>query len=192
MSFWQVGVAPSLPCHTFVLLPQNSWDHKLSADVLFASVLATVQSKYWKKLDEIFFWNDITLRRLWKLYHYEKKSQAFFNILTEPLLVQKQTIHQQKAWDLRYLEPGRKGRGMVRRVPRPLVAKDIEKKSKFDGAKSGHKKKFISIYFLLCLWYELSACPLLLNANKVYFLSSLIARPNVTFHAKVWIQSVIG
>ena len=41
--------------------------------------------------------NDITLRRLWKLYHFEKYSQAFFNILTEPLLVQKQTMHQQKA-----------------------------------------------------------------------------------------------
>ena len=128
MSFWQVGVAPSLPCHTFVLLPQNSWDHKLSADVLFASVLATVQSKYWKKLDEIFFWNDITLRRLWKFYHFEKYSQAFFNILTEPLPVQKLTIHQQKAHDLSYLEPEGQGRGMVRKVPRPLAAKGIEKK----------------------------------------------------------------
>ena len=39
------------------------------------------------------------------------------------------------------MEPDRKGRGMVRRVPRPLAAKDIEKKSKFDGAKSGRKKK---------------------------------------------------
>ena len=36
----------------------------------------------------------------------------------------------------------RKGRGMVRRVPSPLAAKDIEKKSKFDGAKSGRKKNF--------------------------------------------------
>ena len=53
---------------------------------------------------------------------------AFFNILTEPLLVKKQTIHQQKAWDLSYLEFEGKGRGMVRRVPRPLAAKDIEKK----------------------------------------------------------------
>ena len=79
--------------------------------------------------------------------HFEKKSQAFFNILTEPLLVQKQTIHQQKAWDLSYLEPDRKGRGMVRRVPRPLSAKDIEKKSKFDGAKSGRKKFFFRFIF---------------------------------------------
>ena len=109
--------------------------------------------------------------------HFEKKSQAFFNILTEPLLVQKQTIHQQKAWDLSYLEPEGHGRGMVRRVPRPLAAKDIEKKRKFDGAKSGRKNFFFSIHFLIFLCYELSACTLLLNSNKVYFPSSLIARP---------------
>ena len=83
--------------------------------------------------------------------HFEKKSQAFFNILTEPLLVQKQTIHQQKAWDLSYLEPDGKGRGMVRRVPRPLAAKDIEKKSKFDGAKSGRKKKFFDSFFIMLM-----------------------------------------
>ena len=62
------------------------------------------------------------------MYHFEKNSQAFFNILTEPLLVQKPTIHQQKAWDLSYLEPEGHGRGMVRRVPCPIAAKDIEKK----------------------------------------------------------------
>ena len=56
------------------------------------------------------------------------KIVSFFNILAEPLLVQKPTIHQQKAWDLSYLEPERQGHGMVRRVPRPLAAKDIEKK----------------------------------------------------------------
>ena len=31
-------------------------------------------------------------------------SSAFFNIMKEPLLVQKQTIHQQKALDLSFLE----------------------------------------------------------------------------------------
>ena len=67
--------------------------------------------------------------------------------MTELLLVQKQTIHQQKAWDLSYLEPDEKGCGMVRRVPRPLAAKDIEQKSKFDGAKSGRKKKFFRFIF---------------------------------------------
>ena len=77
------------------------------------------------------------------MYHFEKNSQAFFNILTEPLLVQKPTIHQQKAWDLSYLEPEGHGRGMAR----PLAAKDIEKKSKFNGAKSGRKKKFFRFNF---------------------------------------------
>ena len=81
------------------------------------------------------------------MYHFEKKSQAFFNILTEPLLVQKPTIHQQKAWDLSYLEPEEHGRGMVRRVPRPHATKDIEKKSRFNGAKSGHKKKISRFNF---------------------------------------------
>jgi hypothetical protein len=61
------------------------------------------------------------------LYHFEKYSQAFFNILTETLLIQKQTIHQQKAWGLSYLEPEGQGRGMVRRVPRLPATKDIEK-----------------------------------------------------------------
>ena len=112
------------------------------------------------------------------MYHFEKNSQAFFKILTKPLLVQKQKMHQQKAWDLSYLEPDRKGRGMVRRVPRPLSAKDMEKKSKFDGAKSGRKKFFFLFIFLLFLCYELSACLLILKSNKVYFSSSLIARPS--------------
>ena len=77
------------------------------------------------------------------MYHFEKNSRAFFNILTEPLLVHKPMIHQQKAWDLSYLEPVGHGRGMVRRVSRPLAAKDIEKKSKFNGAKSGRKNFFL-------------------------------------------------
>ena len=81
------------------------------------------------------------------MYHFEKNSQAFFNILTELLLVQKQTIHQQKAWDLSYLELEGHGRGMIRRMPRPLAAKDIEKKSKFNGAKSGRKKYFFLFIF---------------------------------------------
>ena len=71
-----------------------------------------------------------------------ENSQAFFNILTEPLLALKPTVHQQKAWEFSYLEPEGHGRGMVRRVPRPLAAKDIEKKSKFNGAKSGCKNIF--------------------------------------------------
>ena len=40
-----------------------------------------------------------------------------------------------------------KGRGMVRRVPRPLAAKDIEKKSKFNGEKSTHNFIFFDLIF---------------------------------------------
>ena len=56
-------------------------------------------------------------------------------------------ILQQKALDLSYLEPEGQGRGIVRRVPRPPTAKDIEKKSKFDGAKSGRKNFFFQFDF---------------------------------------------
>ena len=64
------------------------------------------------------------------------------------MLVQKQTIHQQKACDLSYLEAEEQGRGMVRRVPHPLATKDIEKNSKFNGGKSERKKKiFLDLIF---------------------------------------------
>ena len=51
------------------------------------------------------------------------------------------------------------------------------------------RKFFFSIYLFLCLWYELSACPLLLNSNKAYFSSSLIARPiaNVVWCLSFWL-----
>ena len=81
------------------------------------------------------------------MYHFEKKSQAFFNILTEPLLVQKQTIHQLKVWDLSYLEPEEQGRGMVRRVPRSLAAKDIEKKVNLMEQSQDAKSFFFDLFF---------------------------------------------
>ena len=37
-----------------------------------------------------------------------------FKILKEPLVLQKQTIHQQKAYDLSYLELAGQGRGPIR------------------------------------------------------------------------------
>ena len=81
------------------------------------------------------------------MYHFEKKYQAFFNILTEPLLVQKLMIHQQKAHDLSYLEPEGQGRGMVRRVPRPLAAKDIEKKVNLTELSQDAKIFFFDLIF---------------------------------------------
>ena len=46
----------------------------------------------------------------------KKKSQAFFNILKEPLVVQKQTLHQQKALDLYYMDAKGQGRGSIIRA----------------------------------------------------------------------------
>ena len=44
-------------------------------------------------------------------------SPAVFNILKEPFIVQKETLHQQKALDLSYLDLEGQGRGIVRRAP---------------------------------------------------------------------------
>ncbi len=52
-------------------------------------------------------------------------SPAFFNILKEPLVVQKQMIHQQKAHDLSYLKLEGQGRGTIRRMLRPLAVKAL-------------------------------------------------------------------
>ena len=59
----------------------------------------------------------------WKMiihFHYPKNevfSPAVFNILKEPFIVQKETLHQQKALDLSYLDLEGQGRGIVRRAP---------------------------------------------------------------------------
>ena len=54
---------------------------------------------------------------------FQKKNPLLFsNFLKEPLLLQKQMIHQQKALDLR--QP-KSGHGMIRTVPRPPAAKSI-------------------------------------------------------------------
>ena len=81
------------------------------------------------------------------MYHFEKNSQAFNNTLTEPLLVQKPTIYQQKAWDLSFLEPKGHGPGMVRRVPHLLAAKDIEKKVNLIELSQDTKKKNFRLNF---------------------------------------------
>jgi hypothetical protein len=68
------------------------------------------------------------------------------------LLVQKQTIHQQKAWVLSYLELEGHGGGMVRRVPRLLAAKDIEKKvNSTELSQDAKKINFDLIFNILML-----------------------------------------
>jgi hypothetical protein len=54
-----------------------------------------------------------------------KNPLAFFNILKEPLLVQKQTILQQKALDLSFIWQPKSGRGIIKRAPRLLAANSI-------------------------------------------------------------------
>ena len=56
-------------------------------------------------------------------------------------------IHQQKAWDLSYLEPEGHGHGMVRRVPHPHATKDIEKKVDLTELSQDAKKKISRFNF---------------------------------------------
>ena len=87
----KVGVTPSWSCHALVCLAPNSWDQELSADVSFVTVLATILSEYWKKLEEIFSLNDITLRTLEKKANLTEQSQDekknFFNSIFNILLL---------------------------------------------------------------------------------------------------------
>ena len=59
-------------------------------------------------------------------FHYPNSatsSPAVFHILKEPFIVQKETLHQQKALGLSYLDLEGQGRGIVRRSPHPHFVK---------------------------------------------------------------------
>ena len=142
--------------------PSKSGASYLSVEVSFVSVLATALLEYGKKLEEIFFWNDIILKKLWKWYNFDFSIFWKIGLLKEPLGVQKQTILQQKVLILSFLEP------------ESLRAWHYQEGSTPTCRKKTLKKKVATILFL---HYELSVCPLLLNYNKVYFASSLIAKP---------------
>ena len=77
-------------------------------------------------------------------------SPAFFNILKKLEVVQKQTIHLQKAHDLGYLKLEKQGRGTIRKVPRLLTMKEYF--VEFYGGAEG---------FRLLAYYEISRRPLL-------------------------------
>ena len=52
------------------------------------------------------------------------------------------------------------------------------------------QKKKILMQFLIFFCYELSVCPLIFKSDKVYFASSLIAKPNVRLlwnHLILWV-----
>jgi hypothetical protein len=67
---------------------------------------------------------------------------AFFNILKGPLLVQKQTIPQKKALILSFLQLESLRAWHYQKGSTSTCRKKTLKKSKFDGGKSGRKKKF--------------------------------------------------
>ena len=66
------------------------------------------------------------------------------------------------------------------------------------------QKKNFSMQFLIFFCYELSVCPLILKSDKVYFLSSLIAKPNLevvileiknptfVFWEKLWLNNLVS
>ena len=69
----------------------------LSADVSYVAALAMVCSQYWKRL-EVKFRNKIISAISQNEENYKNIfSPVFFNIAKEPLLVQKQTLHQKKS-----------------------------------------------------------------------------------------------
>ena len=172
-----MGVAPPWSCHALVFLAPNSWDHELSADISFVSVLAMVLSEYWKKIEEIFFWSDLTLRRLWKLYHFEKKISSLFKYFERTIdRTGTNDTSAESSWS--ELFGARRKRAWHDQEGATLTCRKrtLKKKANLTELIQDAKKNF-SIQFLICLCYELIACPLLLNSNNVYFTSSVIAKP---------------
>ena len=84
-----------------------------------------VLSENWKRLEDFFF-KFLHFYEIAEIIFFKNFPPAVFNILKEPLLVQKQTLHQQKALDLCYLEPEGQGRGSLLVMPRPLLGCQIK------------------------------------------------------------------
>ena len=82
-----------------------------------------VLSEYYKTLEENFRIKIISAISQNDENYKNIFSPASFNILKELLLAQKQSLHQQKALDLSYLELETQGRDSVMGVPRPFGAK---------------------------------------------------------------------
>ena len=61
-----------------------------------------VFSENWKRLEVFFFLKFHHFYEIAEIIFFENFSLAFFNILKEPKIVQKQTIHQQKALDFSF------------------------------------------------------------------------------------------
>ena len=138
-----------------------------------------VLSEYRKRLEKIFqntvisaiSQNDENLKNIFP--------PAFFNILKEPLLVQKQTIPQKKALILSFLQLESLRAWHYQEGSTPTCRKKTLKKKVNLTEESQDAKKKNLIAPILFLYYEESVCPLLLKYNKVYFVSSLIAKPTL-------------
>ena len=63
---------------------------------------------------------------LWQHFYGSRfQNSTNFKILKEPLLVEKQTIPQQKALDLSFIWHPKSGRGIIMRLPRPPALKQL-------------------------------------------------------------------
>ena len=108
-------------------MSQLNWDSQQGRDRK-TSILALA---FWNSKLKVskYQWKFKPHATQWKMiihFHYPKNevfSPAVFNILKEPFIVQKETLHQQKALDLSYLDLEGQGRGIVRRAPYPDFAK---------------------------------------------------------------------
>ena len=132
-------------------LAQKSWVSDLSSEVSFVFVLAMVLSEYWKRLGENFrnkvistiSQNDENCKKIFP--------PVFFNILKEPLLVQKQTIPQQKALILSFLQLESLWACHYQEGSTPTCRKKTLKKNLTEESQDA-KKIFNRANLILILW----------------------------------------
>ena len=173
-----MSVALSWSCHALVCLAPNSWDQELSADISFVTVCTSNHSvRILKKargniiLKWYYFEEIVKIVLFWKkissLFKYSERtvtSTVTNNISAESSWSQLLGARQTRAWhDQEGVTPTfRKGHW--------------EKKQIWQSKFRMQKKKFL-MQFLIFFCYELIVCPLIFKSNKVYFASSLIAKP---------------
>ena len=182
----QVGVKPSWYATPPDFPPPKSWVSELSSEVRFVSVLAIVLSEYWKRLGENFrnkvistiSQNDENCKNIFppesSLFQYSERTIAS----TETIDASKENSDTQLFAARKFEGVGLSG-GLHAHLPQ----KDIEKKVNLTEESRAFKKNLIAP--ILFLYHEESVCPLLLNYNKVYLVSSLIAKPSLHI---IWIK----
>ena len=103
LSQWE-GVAPSWWCHAHFQGVKLKLRSRAFCWCIVCFCTTYGSFRILKKAGEKIFLIFVILRNCGNNLISKKNSPAFFNIMKEPLLVQKQTIHQQKALDLSFLE----------------------------------------------------------------------------------------